>query len=213
MNTKRMNEKNASSAPNLAVDSVAFANSYVLDAQNRRLKLGQLWQSQPVIFIFLRHFACIACRAHAAEVWKNRGQYEQTGSRLVFVGNGAPEYIDAFKTELGLETALILTDPSLESFRAAGFRHGFFEIVQLKSLLNAIRLAADGNKQTSLSAEGSHWQLGGVLAINKSGKLLYRFVSQALGDFPSEEDLNHILQAESESLRAEKEASRSAYLK
>jgi peroxiredoxin len=186
-----------------SVDIVVFANSYVLDSQNRKFKLGQLWQNQTVIFIFLRHFACIACRAHAAEVWKERAKYEKTGARLVFIGNGSPAYIDAFKADLRMDSAVILTDPSLDSFRAAGFRHGFFEVVQLKSMLNAIKLGSEGHKQTSAIAEGSNWQLGGVLAISREGKVLYQFVSQALGDHPDEADLEVLLGAEEEHLKTE----------
>ena len=189
-----------------SVDLVALANSVVLDSESRKIKMGQLWQSQSIIFIFLRHFACIACRAHAVEVWRDREKYEKTGARLIFVGNGAPNYIENFKAELGLQKALILTDPSLEVFRAAGFRHGFFELVQLKSILNAIKLAGKGHSQDTLVAEGSNWQNGGVLAIGKSGKVLFHFISQALGDFPNEADIELILNIESETLQLEKVA-------
>ena len=191
-----------------SIDLVALANCFVFDGESRKLKLGQLWQTQSVIFVFLRHFACIACRAHAVEVWKDRERYESAGARLIFIGNGAPNYIEIFKTELGLEKALILTDPSLEVFRAAGFRHGFFELVQLKSILNAIKLAAGGHTQTTLVAEGSNWQNGGVLAIGKNGKVLFQFISQALGDFPNEADIEMIIYTESQTLNQEKAAQR-----
>ena len=59
----------------------------------------------------------------------------------MFVGKRARNYIENFKSELGLQKAMILIDPSLEVFRAAGFRHGFFELVQLKLILYAIKLA------------------------------------------------------------------------
>ena len=161
-----------------------------------------------MILVFLRHFACIACRAHAVEVWKEREKYESSGARLIFIGNGASNYIDVFKSELGLQKALILTDPSLEVFRAAGFRHGFFELVQLKSILKAIKLAAGGHKQSTLIAEGSNWQNGGVLAVGKNGKVLFHFISQALGDFPNEADIEMIVYTESRTLQQEKEAQR-----
>lgn len=187
------------------VDVVTLANAHVLDSENNKIKLGQFWQSQTAILVFLRHFACIACRAHATEVWRDREKYEKTGARLVFVGNGAPNYIDIFKSELGLSSATIVTDPSLEVFGAAGFRRGFFEVVQLRSLLNAVKLAGQGNSQKSTQAQGSHLQLGGVIAMSKEGRVLYHFVSQALGDFPAQHDIEVVLSAESATFRMENE--------
>ena len=170
---------------NSSVDLVALASIIVLDSESCKIKMGQLWQSQAVIFVFLRHFACIACRAdaHSVRVWKDRERYEKTGARLIFVGKRAPNYIENFKSELGLQKAMILTDPSLEVFRAAGFRHGFFELVQLKSILNAIKLAGGGHSQATLIAEGSNWQNGGVLAVGKNGKVLFHFISQLSATF------------------------------
>ena len=109
------------------VDINALANTTVLDSEGRQLKLGQIWSSGPVILIFLRHFACISCRAHASQVWREKEQYQKNGARIVFIGNGDPSFIEEFRSSLDLQGALILTDPSLESFRAAGLRK--FEFV------------------------------------------------------------------------------------
>jgi|GEM_PF-1826615 len=193
---------------NSSVDLVALAHSIVLDSESRKIKMGQLWQSQAVIFVFLQHFACIACRAHSVGVWKDRERYERTGARLIFVGKQARNYIENLKSELGLQKAMILTDPSLEVFRAAGFRHGFFELVQLKSILNAIKLAGGGHSQATLIAEGSNWQNGGVPAVGKNGKVHFHFISQALGDFPNEADIELILSIEAKTLQLEKGASK-----
>lgn len=166
-----------------------FANCTVLDSENRNIRLALLWQKQPVIFIFLRHFACLACRAHAIQVWEKRESYEKTGAKLVFIGNGDARYIKNFQEELGLTKALVLTDPSLESFSAAGFQKGFFALVQPKSAINALKLLKDGHKQSAPSTSGgSHWQLGGVIAISPQGRVLYQFISEAFGDFPPESD-------------------------
>lgn len=182
---------------NSDVDVNAFGNSIVFDNQNKRMKLAHYWKNQPAIFIFLRHFACISCRAHAAQVWKQREQYEAAGARLIFVGNGSPDYIKIFQADLEMEQATILTDPTLESFKLAGFRNGVLALAQLKSILNAAKLASEGYTQTSLNAEGgSHLQLGGVIAINTLNKIVYHFVSEALGDIPKTSDIELLAQTE-----------------
>lgn len=169
------------------VDLVTLAGTKVFLAPGQQLKLGQLWQQQTVVFIFLRHFACIACRAHATQVWSEREKYERNGAKLIFIGNGQPHFIDKFKEDLKLTSAVVLTDPSLISFQAAGFQRGFFKLVQPKSLINAAKLVANGHSQGTSSKEtGSHWQMGGVLVINPQSQVLYHFISEALGDFPDE---------------------------
>lgn len=172
------------------VDVINLANSTVLTPQGEKIRLGQVWQKQTAIMIFLRHFACIACRAHAQQVWQDREKYEKAGGRLVFVGNGQPGFIKRFQEDLGIENAMVLTDPSLETFRAAGFNHGFFYVVKPQSALNAIRLSREGHKQTPYSKEaGTHWQLGGILAVNTKGSILYQYISESVGDFP---EVTHI---------------------
>jgi peroxiredoxin len=181
---------------NSSVDILSLANAVVFDPEGRQLKLGQVWNSAPAILIFLRHFACISCRAHAVQVWSERQKYEKNGARIVFIGNGQPQFIQTFKEDLGLQEALILTDPSLMSFQAAGLRNGYLAVIQLNSVIDAIKLAVDGHTQSAYSKEaGTHWQLGGIVAIGQDGKVLYRYASQSLGDFP-DSDIDVIVQAE-----------------
>ena len=171
----------------LKADILKLANLKVFTADGAQLVLGRVWKNQTVILIFLRHFACLACRAHASSVWAAREQYEKGGAKVVFIGNGAPEFIKTFKEDLKLEGSLVLTDPSLESFRAAGFRHGFQYIVHPKSIVAAVKLLKEGHRQTSHTKEaGVHQQMGGVLAVSKTGQVLYQYISEFFGDFPEE---------------------------
>lgn len=179
-------------------DNVRLANCVVLTSEGAKLRLGQLWQNRPAIFIFLRHFACIACRAHAKEVWDKRELYKDKGN-LIFIGNGQPEFIDSFKESLGIKEAFILTDPSLESYRAAGFHLGFFYVVQIPTLVNVWKLTKKGHKQVSYTKKaGTHWQLGGVVVVSTEGKITYQHISESLGDFPEEPHFTEIVSDEKE---------------
>jgi len=94
---------------------------------------------------------------------------------------------------LALKGALIVTDPTHSVFKAAGFREGFFYVVQPASIVNAVQLARQGHRQVSHTPDaGKHWQLGGVLVVSKGGKALYRYISESLGDFPEERSLRFI---------------------
>lgn len=175
------------SEPSVNIESLG--ESVVLGPDGQQLKISQLWHSQTAVMIFLRHFGCIACRSHALQVWAVRDQFMASGAKLVFIGNGQPTYIEKFREDLGLSGALILTDPSLASFQAAGFRHGFFALVQPKSVVNLVKLAVAGGKNQPANAEtGTNWQLGGILVVKPSGKVTYHYISEALGDYPPEYD-------------------------
>ena len=180
----------------LGVDVPRLANLKVFTADGAALTLGRVWKNQVAILIFLRHFACLACRAHAAQVWADRDKYEKGGGKLVFIGNGSAKFIDIFKTDLGIGSALVLTDPSLEAFRAAGFRHGFSYILNARSVTTALKLFKDGHRQVTYTKEaGVHQQLGGVLAMGTDGAVLYHYISEFFGDFPEEPYLE-VIQAD-----------------
>ncbi len=180
------------------IDNVRLANSVVQTPEGGKLKLGQVWQKRPAILIFLRHFACIACRAHAKEVWSRRDEYEKQG-QIVFIGNGDANYINEFKKSMNLDGALVLTDPSLESYRAAGFYHGFFYVVQFPTLVNIWKMTRQGHKQVAYTKRaGTHWQLGGVVVVNMQGQVTYQYISESMGDFPEEPAFDRIIADEKE---------------
>lgn len=172
------------------VNILELANCSLLDEQGEAIKMGSLWQSQTVLFIFLRHFACIACRAHAAEVWQKRDLYQKGNTKIVFIGNGQPQYIKAFREDLNILEAPLFTDPSLKSFHAAGFQRGFFRALGPRGIVNGLKLWAEGHEQGSYKkGMGDLWQLGGILVMKPDSKVAYHYISESTGDFPTEDDI------------------------
>jgi peroxiredoxin len=180
------------------VNVVKLANLNVLTPEGNTFVLGRVWKHQTAILVFLRHFACMACRAHAQQVWDKREEYEKSGGKIIFIGNGAPSYIDKFKKDLNLGDALVLTDPTLEVFNSAGFRRGFFYLVRLKTIITGAKLAIAGYQQKKYTKEaGIHSQLGGVMVINQRGEAIYHYISEYFGDFPEEAHIDIIQKDES----------------
>ncbi len=162
----------------------------VFDEKGSAVPIFQLWQKQTCIFIFLRHFACIGCRGPALQIWGQREQYEKGGARLVFIGNGSPDFVRKFKEDLKIHDAPVFTDPSLASFRAAGFKRGFLVAMGVTSIANGLDLMYRTGVGTSVSKEaGDLWQLGGVVVVKPSGEIPYHYISEALGDYPPESDI------------------------
>lgn len=175
-------------AHNYPIDMSRFADAIVLDENGKEFQISSFWREVPAILIFLRHFGCIACRAHAAEIWHKRQLYERDGARIYFIGNGKPEYIRAFKEDLDIHDAPIYTDPSLVIFAKAGFRRGFRNTISRMSAKNFMQLFAAGHRQTL--SKGDIWQLGGMMVVKPGNRLAYHYISEALGDFPPEKDLH-----------------------
>jgi peroxiredoxin len=181
--------KLAGMSENNSVDLFNLSKCQVLDQNGAQIELGQLWKSSKAVLIFLRHFACIACRAHATQVWAHREVYERNNTRVFFIGNGAPQFIEGFRQDLDLGDAPIYTDPTLVAFRFCGFKRGFLNIVKPKTVINATKLHLEGHRQTQLQAQGDHWQLGGVVVVTPENQVVFHFISEALGDFPPEKDV------------------------
>jgi hypothetical protein len=168
-----------------------FSYGVVFDPGGRAVPISRFWDKNTAILIFLRHFGCIACRAHAQEIWSNREKLEKAGGRIVFIGNGEPSYIEGFKKDFNLEVAPIFTDPSLKIFKLGGFLRGFTHLVNLKSLSNIKTLASEGHKNGNplASGIGDNFQMGGVIVVNPGPRVNYHYVSEALGDTPTSNDI------------------------
>jgi hypothetical protein len=172
-----------------SVDILNFSNAIVYHESGAATELYKLWQRKTTVFVFLRHFACIACRAHATQVWGRKNDFEAKNTQLIFVGNGSPDFVNKFKEDMNLTGAAIFTDPTLGVFQSAGFRKGFIAALGPQSIINGVKLLGEGYKQGIPSKEaGSIWQLGGTVAVRQDGKILYQYIEEAMGDFSPETD-------------------------
>lgn len=171
---------------------LALGEQTILDENGKQVLVKTLWERTPVVLIFLRHFACIACRAHAREVWNQRRLYEANGTKIAFVGCGSPENIARFRREMHLEGAPIYTDPGLNAFSAAGFKRSFLGSLGFQAAANFLNLASRGYWQTKhRTGDGDKLQLGGVVLVMPDGHVRYKYTSTATGDFPTHSDLEH----------------------
>lgn len=174
----------------MQVDTAYLATCEVQDEDSNTIKVGTLWSKQSVVFIFLRHFACIECRSHAVQIWNDRDRYIKAGSRLVLIGSGQPHFIKTFKEDLGIQEAPIYTDPKLQTFRAAGFKRGFLAALRPASLARGLGLHKAGFRQgTNYQGSGDWWQMGGVLVVKPDGSVAFHHINQKLGDYPPDKDV------------------------
>lgn len=172
------------------VDMKKFSMCTLTRENGETVSIRSLWEKQPAIFVFLRHFACDSCRQHAVEVWENREKYQSKGAAIHFIGNGAPSFLKNFKDTFGLQEASFFTDPTLRAFQAAGFRRGFWiDPGTMHSRPEFLYKALRFGMKPGNAGYGNIWQLGGVLAIRPGGTPTYQFTSLTMGHFPPATDI------------------------
>lgn len=170
------------------VDMNQLSECSVVRPDGTHCMIKTLWEKSPAILVFLRHFACGACRQHALDVWNNRAAYEVHGATIHFIGNGELNHMIEFQKLHGLEKASFFTDTSLKVFNAAGFRRGFWiDPGEMHTRSEFLWLAV--RYQMRKTGSGNIWQLGGVLAVCPGGKATYQFTSQTMGHFPPINDI------------------------
>jgi hypothetical protein len=121
----------------------------------------------------------VFCKEQVVQLHREDENIRQAGAELVVVGNGAPHFIKGFREETSYEGKLF-TDPSLESYKLAGLKRGFFRVINPVALVYAVRGYARGARQTRM--KGDAHQLGGVLIIDVESRILFQHTENIAGD-------------------------------
>ena len=88
------------------------------DQDGESHRLGELWQDKPVVLVFLRHFGCLHCREHAAQLGEHYADITAQGADVVAIGTGSVSYANAFAREEKIPY-LVLVDDDAEAAHAA----------------------------------------------------------------------------------------------
>ena len=118
----------------------------------------------------------------------------------MIVGNGNRTFAEAFREEFEIE-GLLLVDPDLHAYRAAGLRRGRREIASPQLIGNTFRALRGGARQTTV--QGDPWQLGGVFVFGIGGDLRFQHRSAAAGDHASSEEIEAALDENAEPIDEE----------
>jgi peroxiredoxin len=158
------------------------AEAEVLDVAGESSPLGERWRERPALVVFLRHFACMACTEHIALLSPRLPEIAALGISIVFVGNGAPNFIEGFveRNRLGDKPVEIVTDPSLRVFDAAHLERSYWSNLAPAALRNFARALLHGFRQTHV--EGNAQQQGGVMLVEPGGRLAYFHRDRVAGD-------------------------------
>ena len=154
------------------------------------IKLSKLWAQKPLLLAFTRHFGCTQCKEMLSEIVDGKDRIEGAGLSIAVVTQGSPQAAAEFgkKYAPGL---LILSDPSLEAYKAYGLERGTLTQVALKPRVwKAIARAKRKGYRLELPPEGQDaLQMSGIFIINRSGRVALPYYYDDIADHPPLESL------------------------
>ena len=150
----------------------------VLAADGTAVEVGSLWRDRTAVLVFLRHFGCIHCRDHVAQLTAELRAIEAKADVYV-IGNGSPSFIEGFRDQTGW-TGPVYTDPSLAVSKVAQLKRGVAKTLDPRSLGDAFRAFRTGSRQGR--TQGDQWQQGGPLVVAPTGEVRYHHASDRPGD-------------------------------
>ena len=161
----------------------------VIDPDGKRVTLRSLWTDKPCLFVFLRHFGCVGCSEQLYELVPHLEEIARVGVRTVLVGNGTALQRDGFveRHALAKAPALVMTDPSLETYRRLFFKRSAWATLGPRAIVDAARAMSHGHPHKAV--EGDATQQGGVLLVDTRGVVRLYHASRSIGDHPPAADL------------------------
>jgi alkyl-hydroperoxide reductase/thiol specific antioxidant family protein len=115
-----------------------------------------------------------------------RPDIEARGARLIVLGSGSPEHLRAFRDATGYRGPL-LTDPTLQSFQAAGLASGWRRTFDPRSFVKGIRAFASGFRQGA--RRGNPVQQGGTFVLGPGPRAGFEWRDRFAGDHPKLDDV------------------------
>ena len=156
---------------------------------SRGRTVAELSRAQPVLLVFLRHFACTFCREALQDLSNNRGIIDAMGATLVLVhmseDETANEYFDNYRLS-GVEH---VADPGCQHYRTFGLAKGTArQLFGLHSWIRGFQAGVLDGHGVGYRPLGDGFQMPGVFVI-KNGQIGGKFVHKLAGDRPEYVDL------------------------
>lgn len=146
--------------------------------------LGALFEGAPTLLVFLRHLACPGCSEELAELAPRVSELADLGVRVVLVTPAAPSRLPSFAKRMHLASshAVLCSDPSLATYRAAGLRRSAWSTYKPTSIGASLWLYALGHYTTRSPDDGDVLQQGGCLLLDGAGRVLLHHRADDLSD-------------------------------
>jgi peroxiredoxin len=168
----------------------ALADIQLLDHDGNPVRLGELWQDEPVALVWVRHYGCVHCRSHAVELEAARSEFDDAGVRVVLIGQATPRQAAHFRKRLDIELP-VLADESRESYRVAGAKVATAgELLGPRSVSAGLRKTFESRGKVHQGRIIGHpAQLGGAMVIAPGGEVTWSHMAEDASDNASPDDI------------------------
>lgn len=151
-------------------------NVDVLLDTGETVALSHLFAERDVVLIFLRHYGCVFCKEHVAQL-RLHGDLN-----VVFVSMGNQEQTRAFRERFRSPHRFIV-DPSTALYQAFGLGRGTGkQMFNTKTFSRGFGAVLRGHFVGM--PVGDPWQMPGVFVINPAGEITWEYRSVDAADNP-----------------------------
>lgn len=174
INKKQLNFNAA--APDLAL----------LNTEKQEVVLSSLWQKQPLVLAFTRHFGCTQCKEMLDELVNGQERIKSNGLSIAVVTQGTPETTALFAQEFA-RGLLCLADPERKAYKAYGLERGtLYQTFLNFKVLAAVRRSQKKGFKVEPAPDGQDTMLmSGTFIISPEGKILLPFYYDNIADHPT----------------------------
>ncbi|MGH9026292.1 MAG: peroxiredoxin-like family protein [Acidimicrobiia bacterium] len=162
------------------MDLDTFSSISLPDAGGTPRRLGDFWAEKPVIVVFVRHFGCLHCREHAADLRARYDEIQAKGAEVVAVGTGDVDYARRFVSDEEIPYPVLVDDDGDAATAASVRRVAFLRLFDPKTFAasretrrRGYRIHKPGKRVT---------QLGATLVLGPGDSVRYEHIDQSTVD-------------------------------
>ena len=163
------------------------------DATGTQHQLGDLWAEQPVVLVFLRHFGCIHCREHAAQLGARYDEIKALGADLVAVGTGKERYAAAFVKDEQIPYLVLVDDDARAAQAASVHKSSFIGLFHPKTWGATVETWKRGHRIHKAGARVT--QMGATFVLGPGETVRYAHIDSDGTDHASIDDVLDVLRA------------------
>lgn len=163
------------------MDVTALGALTLEDSTGAPRRLGDYWAARPVVLVFLRHFGCLLCREHAAQLRDHYAEIQGVGGDVVAIGTGNRRYAAAFVTDEHVPYPVVVDDDGDAAAAASIRKVPFLKLVfNPKSWPGTIRARKAGHRVHKAGRRVT--QLGATFVIGPGDRVRYAHVDEHSAD-------------------------------
>jgi peroxiredoxin len=176
------------------MDITALSGLTLEDSTGAPRRLGDYWAARPVVLVFLRHFGCLLCREHAAQVRDHYPEIRGLDAEVVAIGTGDRRYAERFVADEHIPFP-VLVDDHADAANAAAVR----KVAFLRLLFNpaswpgTVRARRAGHRIHTAGKRVT--QLGATVVVGPGEWVRYEHIDEHSADHAPLDDVFAVLDA------------------